>query len=364
MSDKIKNIIVSVVFMLILIGFLVLNIIKKDTIISITERRKLAQFPKITSSKLLDGTAANQFDSYTMDQFIQRDEFRKIKSIIELKVFGKKDVNNMYEYNGFIIKQEYPLNNKSVLNIANKINTIKDMYLDDSNNVYYSIVPDKNYFIDDTYLKLDYKEAEKLMSDNLKDIKYINIFDKLSLNDYYYTDTHWKQERLLSVLDKISIEMDFKNRLNTEFKEKELSDFNGVYSGQLQVNAKKDIIKILTNNVIENSTVYNFETKENTNIYNMKKLEGYDKYDVYLSGAASMLTIENPMSDTDKELIVFRDSFGSSLVPLFTEAYSKIIVLDTRYIGTKYLGDYVDFKNKDVLFIYSTLVINNSSSLK
>ena len=112
------------------------------------------------------------FDNYTMDQFVQRADFRKLKNFVELKVFNKKDVNNIYFYND-IIKQEYPLNEKSVINVANRMNEIKDMYLTDNNKVYYSIVPDKNYFIDDDYLKVDYSRIESLMSENLKDMNYI-----------------------------------------------------------------------------------------------------------------------------------------------------------------------------------------------
>ena len=33
-------------------------------------------------------------------------------------------------------------------------------------------------------------------------MEYINILDCLSLEDFYYTDTHWKQENLGKVLDK------------------------------------------------------------------------------------------------------------------------------------------------------------------
>ena len=39
-------------------------------------------------------------------------------------------------------------------------------------------------------------------------------------------------------------------------------------------------------------------------------------------------------------------------------------LVDTRYIAPALLGDYVDFTNCDVLFLYSTLVLNESSVLK
>lgn len=77
-----------------------------------------------------------------------------------------------------------------------------------------------------------------------------------------------------------------------------------------------------------------------------------------------MLTIENPDYNGTRELIVFRDSYGSSLIPLLVTGYSKVTVVDTRYISPKLLNQYIEFKDQDVLFMYSTLIINNSTTLK
>ena len=63
-------------------------------------------------------------------------------------------------------------------------------------------------------------------------------------------------------------------------------------------------------------------------------------------------------------MIVFRDSFASSLIPLFVEGYSKITLIDIRYIRIEDLEKYIQFNNQEVLFLYSTLVLNNSSSMK
>ena len=63
-------------------------------------------------------------------------------------------------------------------------------------------------------------------------------------------------------------------------------------------------------------------------------------------------------------MIIFRDSYGSSLIPLFINGYKKITVVDTRYISPKILNNYIDFKNKDVLFIYGVILLNDSISMK
>ena len=67
---------------------------------------------------------------------------------------------------------------------------------------------------------------------------------------------------------------------------------------------------------------------------------------------------------TEKELILFRDSFGSSIAPLLVEGYSKITIVDIRYVQSEYLGNFIKFEDQDVLFLYSTMLLNNSLALR
>lgn len=364
MSDKTKNVLVTFIFFLMLILLFILNLFKEDTEISYLERRKLAKFTKPTVDTIFDGSFSESFDKYVTDQILYREEFRNFKSIIETNLFNKKDNNGIYMYNNSLIKIEYPLNEKSVINASNKINDIKNTYLKNM-KCYYSIVPDKNYFTDSKeYICLDYEKMQDIMKQNITNMQYIDIFDCLELEDYYITDIHWKQENLQKVVDKISTEMNFKNDLKTDYITQSLIDFEGIYAGQLVVETKKDSICVLTNKIIEDAVVYNYENRKESKIYDINKFNSKDKYDIYLSGSTPLITIDNINSNTEKELIVFRDSFASSLVPLFTEAYSKITLVDIRYMRTEDLGKYINFDNQDILFLYSTILLNNSSVLR
>lgn len=100
------------------------------------------------------------------------------------------------------------------------------------------------------------------------------------------------------------------------------------------------------------------------NVYDKSKINSWDLYDIYLGGAKGLLIIYNNLASSDDELIVFRDSYGSSLVPLLISSYKKIIVIDTRYISSNILDNYVEFKGQDVLFLYSVSTINNSFIVK
>ncbi len=231
--------------------------------------------------------------------------------------------------------------------------------------MYFSIVPDKCYFLEDYDLKLDYTLLEKKMVESLNDIEYISIMDLLSKEDYYLTDTHWKQENLIKVAKKIVTKMDGSYFLDNYLVETK-GEFPGVYSGQIGLKIdKKDTLKYVVTDNILNATTYNEETKKKEKVYDDNKFKNSkDKYDFFVSGPTPLIQIENTKNNSGKELIIFRDSFGSSIAPLFIENYSKITLIDLRYIQEKEVGKYVDFENKDVLFLYSTLILNSGSILK
>ena len=168
MNDKIKDIVVTIIFLFTVISLFLINVIKEDTDISVAERRKLATMPELTTKSLFDGTYFKKFDSYVTDQFVERDAFRKIKIDIELSTKG--EYNNLYLYDDYIIEEIFPLNSNSINNLTSKINYIKDTYLNDNSNIYYTIIPDKNYFVNNGNLKLNYDKLQDMMKNNLSNI--------------------------------------------------------------------------------------------------------------------------------------------------------------------------------------------------
>ena len=259
MSDNVKNAVITIIFVSVLVITMIVNIAKKDGTISISERRKLEQFPSFSIYKLFNGKFFEKFDKYTTDQFTYRDNLRKLKVETELNIFKKKDYNNLYEYNGYIINQEYPLNEKSIENLSNKAKQIANQYLTENNNVYFTIVPDKNYFVDKDNLKLDYNKMENMLEKSLTFAEYIKINDLLELSDYYKTDTHWKQENILKIAEKIANQMNA--NISKDYETIKITDFKGVYSGQFPISSENDEIKVLTNDTLKRCKVYNYETK-------------------------------------------------------------------------------------------------------
>ena len=99
-------------------------------------------------------------------------------------------------------------------------------------------------------------------------------------------------------------------------------------------------------------------------MYDLERGMGKDPYELFLSGPLSLVTIQNQAAPEEKKLVIVRDSFASGLAPLLVSGYSRITLVDIRYMHPDVLGQLVDFQSSDILFLYSTLVLNHSDTLK
>ena len=348
------------------LGLCVTAWVRPSDEISESERRKLQQFPAVSVKELLSGDWKEDFESYTLDQFPLRDTFRRVKALTHYNLLGQKDNNGIYIADGYAAKLEYPLNENSLNNALKNFRKIYDKYLQDS-KVIFSVVPDKGYFLAEAngYPAMDYEALMDTMAAGLPWAEFVDISGELTLESYYKTDTHWRQEKILGVAQKLC------EALGADaFEQEELVSevlerpFYGVYYGQAALPMDAEQMHVVRQGILENFTVYNHENGKTTGIYDWSKLESQDLYDVFLSGAAALLTLENPTGNSDKELIIFRDSYGSSLIPLLLKDYAKVTVIDTRYVTPDLLSRLVDFYGQDVLMLYSTLLLNSSFSLK
>ena len=350
MKDKVM----SILFVGILFVTSVCFIVFKDNDLSFYERRKL-----VTSDSVKEDFFGN-LDSYMSDQFPFRDELISLDSVVSRYLLLNKEKNDVYVLGDYLIEKNYPYKEKEVSSFISKINYIKDKYLKD-NNVFISVIPDKSYYLNDDYLKLDFDKVINELEKNI-DIPYIDIMDSFVLEDYYKTDIHLKQDSYFKVMKKFDDYLNF-NYESLEYSKKTYDSFYGASVGKVGSYVKSEELEYYVNDVILNSNVKHLEYGEKS-VYDLSKLNEVDVYNLFLSGPSALIEIDNDNSLSDKELVIFRDSFGSSFAPLLIPYYKKIILVDLRYINMDSVSNYIDFDNKDVLFLYSTLIINSSNILK
>ncbi|MBQ2867241.1 MAG: hypothetical protein IJE87_02595, partial [Firmicutes bacterium] len=208
--------IMTIVFCAILLAGFVLNVITPDKEISFTERRPLDQMPELNKEFIFSKNTGEVLEEYLLDQFWNRDGVRSLKVWVDRNILRKTDVNGLYQIGDHLFKMDYPINENSVIKAGEKMLAIQEKFFGDTNQVAFSMIPDKAHYAPnkDKYLSLDYKNMMQLLEDTLTQVKdggatripamgCIDLESTLELDDYYYTDLHWKQENLKETVEAI-----------------------------------------------------------------------------------------------------------------------------------------------------------------
>lgn len=373
MNNKLKNIVVTVLFSCFIGFFTCLCIIRffDPVKYSDVEKRPMAQFPSnitvesVLNTKDEDKSTIKKFEKFTVDQFPLREFFRSLKAKYQLEILGMKENNGYAEKDGSIIEIEQSFIEDNVKYTLEQLAKMYEKLANNGGNKYVSIIPDKNYFLGTEYgyPVRDYGWIVDQVQTALPNMEYIDIFGDLSLGDYYLTDWHWKQENLDKVLGTLAEAMGSADRFSGEYTENKLEGFKGGYTAMSALYPDPEVLTYLTSDLLNALTVYDYETGKTHGIYNEKEFGGKEPYNFFLYGTRALLRIDNPNATTDKELVLFRDSFGSSIAPLLAEGYKSVYVVDTRYIDPAFLFDteskfYIDMEGKDILFLYSVTILD------
>ena len=315
MAEKIKNAAVVLAAALFVFGFFAWNLLKPAQAESVSERRPLAQLPAADAEAVLSGDFMEDFETYALDQFPLRDGFRAVKACVSLYALGQGDNNGIYVQDGYAAKLDYPMDTASIDYAAGRFQYVYDRYLAGrESGVFFALIPDKNFFMaeENGYPAIDYEAFAARIREKTPFAELIDLAPALELSDYYRTDTHWRQEKITDVAQLLAERMG--TSIPGEYTVQRVeAPFYGVYSGQSALPLQPDTLCYLETPALESCTVYDYETGETIPVYALEKAGGRDPYALFLSGSKSLLTIENPRATTDRALILFRDSFGSSL---------------------------------------------------
>lgn len=171
---------------------------------------------------------------------------------------------------------------------------------------------------------------------------------------YYNTDHHWSST---GVIDAYLTYCGAVGLIPLHISDIELTDhgdFHGTTysrSGYPFANADQ-----LTSAVPQQSNVHLTILDDSTEYDSLifpEHADTYDGYAIFLGGNHGMLEITNAAAP-EGTLLVFKDSFANSLLPLLSAHYSRIVVVDARY----YAGNFSDAiaaagKVDQVLYVYS-----------
>ena len=368
-----KKKVTAVVFLLIITVLPILTLFSKKESFSELENRTLQKRPSFSFDRWFDKSYMENFEAYVSDHFAGRTVWIKTKLRAELTL-GSKEIGGIYITDGRMIEKIPEPDYETVDRSVEAINTFA---LKEKIPVYVMIAPTSAGIYTESIPKnapqLDQQDIISYVYGKLdKGISAVNVYDILSASKedyiYYRTDHHWTSlgayYAYSTAISKLGFSAVPFSRYDIEHAS---SDFRGTYySKTLYDDIQPDIIDVYTckdgANAVTCTVSNGVETKSYNSIYFREFLDVKDKYSIYLGTNQPCIKIKTNVQ-SDKKILIFKDSYANSFVPFLTQHYSEITVLDMRYIND--FHDYADPKDfTHVLFLYNSTTFSSDKNIK
>lgn len=359
---KIINIAVIVV--------MILNIVIPDHKQSETENRPLQTFPSLNMEHVLSGQYGKDLNTWFSDQFIFRDQNIHVKYLIQ-KFTGVKEIQGVYLTKRGLIEKTSEVNKKQLDRNLKAINSFKEnnpdlkvgfMLAPNAVSIEKDSLPksadclDQNKQMDDIYNRID---------DSIKKIDLRSTLEKHKDEYLYYkTDHHWTSLASYYSYQKLASSFKLDKTNKNDYKIYPVADsFEGTLANKTGSMNIKDEIDIYVPKTKRDYVVTDESTnKKSRTIYHSEALETKDQYAVFMGGNKSLFHI-NIDNDSNKHLLLIKDSYANSLIPFLIPEYASITVIDPRY----YFDDYTRLIQNDlitdVLFMYNSNTFVQDTSL-
>ncbi|MFR7893775.1 MAG: hypothetical protein ACLU38_06530 [Dysosmobacter sp.] len=239
--------------------------------------------------------------------------------------------------------------------------------------VYLSVIPDKNYFLAEAngYPALDYQALTDALRKQTEFAAYIDLFGTLTADDYYRTDSHWRQENLLTAADTLAAAMGAHAagraaccRMDTGPAKAILRRCIAATPRPAHGAGPAD----LPHQRLRRTRLHGVQLTELVRpglAYDLAKVPARTPYRaVPLRVRVAAVHRKSQCGYRPGTGDLPGLASGSSLAPLLVPGYAKVTLADIRYLPSSQMGKYLTFTDQDVLFLYSAPVLNNSETLK
>ena len=367
------------------------------------ENRALASWPVYSFTALKDGSYMSGVQTYLSDHFPLRDPFMTLKTKYEM-LTGREEINDIYlAKDGYYIEAyKTPKQQKKIITQFQKLQdaittdakeNVRVMLVPtaistynaklpgsapdrgvlrqvDTMNEIYAALPNMQKV--DAWSALQAAAAQEKIdrtraSGNADDAQPVADAEDAGCDTsaatglYYHTDHHWTTHGAYigyqaycgaAGLSPIP-EADFQKTCVT-------TDFHGTIFSKLHDSTVPGDAITLYENPANQLTVSYPDTGEVTDtLYNRDYLAQKDKYSMFLNNLHPLVEITNETADSDRQLVLIKDSYANSMVPFLVNHYQKIYVFDTRYYRfgpSSFINEHPEVT--DVLLLYNMNTID------
>ena len=315
----------------------------------------------------------DDFETYLSDHIVRREDWVKASNRIQT-LSGKKEINGVYTLDNQMIQTFKEYNADDVNNSINAMNAFAERFPD--KQMFFMLAPTVQEFCSGKIPSYEGLLSEKTFIDDcykkLRNISAIDCRSFLASNSdeyiYYRTDHHWTSLGAYYAYQSAAKLLGYTAYGYGSFNiETASSDFRGtLYSKTLDDSIPADNIDYYTLSKnepkVKMTCINGSEVKEYDSLYVRDFLNEKDKYSSFTGSNVPIVEIETDV-DTDKTLLIIKDSYAHSLVPFLSKHYSKITMVDMRYINTS-LNDLINLDDySQVLFMYNAVTFAEDGNI-
>ncbi|MDE7195024.1 MAG: hypothetical protein K2O14_13810 [Oscillospiraceae bacterium] len=290
-----------------------------------------------------DASYMDDIETYLSDHLAGRELWVVASNRME-RLAGKQEINEVYTADDRMIQVFREYDEETVNKSLDALNGFAAKFPDvpmyfmlapTSQEIYSSLMPSYGgYLSEKAFIEGCYAKTENLTS--IDCLSYLSGHRDEYI--YYRTDHHWTSLGAYYAYAAAARQLGYSAYgLNSFNIETASSGFRGtLFSRTLDSGVTPDSIDyyhLASNEPTVKMTVFDGrERTEYDSLYVRDYLEVKDKYSSFTGSNAPLITIETNV-DNGRSLLLIKDSYAHSLVPFLSKHYSKITMVDMRYIN-------------------------------
>lgn len=374
-------IVLFALFMLIMPALTLIFMSPEPEPFSENENRYLARFPKLSFETYQNEKFMNGFDDWISDRFFGREEWIVLKNSSD-KLIGKTEFNGVFIEDGMMMQIWKEYDKEIYERNLNSINGFLERHTEMP--TYFMLVPNAQEIYADSLPPFAQVSSQKDFIDqfysSLKNISgtidaYSMLKDNKDSYIYYRTDHHWTSYGAYLAYKAAAPVLGYEGIDKDKFNVEHVSDqFKGtLYSKTLDKSVAPDVMDyyILKENEpdVKVSVFREFDPEQGKILYDeydsmyfREFLNVKDKYASFLGQNTPIVTVENENAENNRSLLIIKDSYAHSIVPFLSKEYSKVTMLDLRYIQTDF-QNMISLEDYDqLLFLYNVITFSEDES--
>jgi hypothetical protein len=331
-----KHVLTIVFFLILAVGF-VGTLLNLGTGFSFAERRVLSEFPKADSFSLSRWTWDDDIENYLSDHLPARDVLTGIGAYMRLYA-GTERLDDIYvTRTGQLVESPVDSGEKNLASLEKNLKRLDRLASEEGMQMTVLVPPSAGFAArKDLRASLRPLYRDDMLLGEITGypaLAAVDLTDALCEGDgnrFYRTDNHWNADGAYAAYARY-LESRGKTPVPAEAIEYESSpDFHGstLSRSALWLTPHETIrypIPACTYEVqIEQEPVRD-------DLYFREALTSYDPYAVFFNGNYGTVRLINRSPGGEGVLLVIKDSFANSLVPLLLPHYRTVVMIDPRF---------------------------------